>query len=1352
MATNFYPCTSITGTNDGALKHLHGADLSNGAIALVVMSGLASYYILDADSALTENIPVVVSPTTAAGDKRWLFIASTAATITIGTVATGAPGSSVTVENSGTINNAIFDFSIPEGDKGDTGASITSAAFVSNDIVFTKDDSTTVTLVNAKVTLKGEKGDTGDITAELEQLLEDAEQAVTDAQLAETNAGLDAIATAADRVQTGLDVIATAADRIQVNADHDQTALDVIATAADAAQTALDRIATGADAIATAADRLQVDADHDQTALDVIATAADRVQTGLDVIATAADRVQTGLDFIATAADRVQTGIDAAAAAASAALAAGYTGTSTSSLLIAVASKTFTTQAGEQWNTGQWITATSAANPADWMYGQVTSYSGTTLVVDVQRIGGSGTKNDWNLNLSGIAGTAGAGITDQAVGFTATGGLTPKTLTVEDTSAINQDLTTDASPTFNQVNATTVHTTTELVDHIGEHTSSHGVVFDNDVKGGASGSGIDATIYATLGAELAPAMTQALWTEGAGWTITDLTGIATRVASAVTTLAPTSAIIPDITKKYKRVFTISSWTAGTITSTFGGVTSTPYSGDQVVSTYIDPYTTGNLIFTPSADFAGVVSLVSVKELTKGKLTVENDILHYDSRGHANRLAYSTRHLNEMQTDTLLDKSRSSLSCTGGVLTYTLFAMFGNGTFNFNGIPYPVEADSVSIALTAGTDAAPQINYVNFHLVGNTPTLRVSTTYPTDVHIDVATWLVGAVSGSSYTIYSYDRNRYEVDTFVKRVIERFEKSGTLYSSGGAPTVTQTDISIASGCEFFNGIFEMTAANTVTLAGFTIIKNGAFAAATTIAETLFYSDGTAVANNKFANVVWGIVPTTTTVGGTVATTVKLYAILQTKPSTQYTLAQARQDLYEATNYFPSNSAVKNVFVPICRTIVSEDNPTEFQTFDTGLYHKDIRGKITSGGGAASATDVSGLVPKTTTITATAPILIDNTTSADLSANRTVSITPSNTTTAGSIVAATAPGSGLRSVLAIDNGETARSDKALFDATDPSTQAYSDAAAVGTAMTAARRDHKHAMPAIYALADEAVTNAKLAHVATSIIKGRVAAGTGDVEDLSATNVRTIINVADGANAYVHPNHTGEVTSVADGATTIAANAVTLAKLATQAADTVLANVTDGAAVPTAYVVDEQEVLGRITGGRLTGLSAAQILTLINVTAGANVNVYASAAEINTGTEAAKSVSPDSFAGSNAGVRFVTLTLNGATALTTSEKCYQGIPVEMNGMDLISVRADCKVASSSGAVTITIKNGATSMLSTNITLDESETNTDTAAVAAAINTSEDDVATGDLIEAAVSGAGTGVTYCSVTLGFRKP
>jgi len=74
--------------------------------------------------------------------------------------------------------------------------------------------------------------------------------------------------------------------------------------------------------------------------------------------------------------------------------------------------------------------------------------------------------------------------------------------------------------------------------------------------------------------------------------------------------------------------------------------------------------------------------------------------------------------------------------------------------------------------------------------------------------------------------------------------------------------------------------------------------------------------------------------------------------------------------------------------------------------------------------------------------------------------VSTGNASTTAHGFAPKATAPASGLRSVLAIDNGETVRSDKALFDATNP---AALGTASPGSAMTAARRDHVHALPAL-------------------------------------------------------------------------------------------------------------------------------------------------------------------------------------------------------------------------------------------------------------------------------------------------
>lgn len=66
--------------------------------------------------------------------------------------------------------------------------------------------------------------------------------------------------------------------------------------------------------------------------------------------------------------------------------------------------------------------------------------------------------------------------------------------------------------------------------------------------------------------------------------------------------------------------------------------------------------------------------------------------------------------------------------------------------------------------------------------------------------------------------------------------------------------------------------------------------------------------------------------------------------------------------------------------------------------------------------------------------------------------------------------------------------------------------------------------------AIAGNAVTNAKLADMATATFKGRTTAGSGDPEDLSAAQARTLLNVADGATAnsadavlLARANHTG-------------------------------------------------------------------------------------------------------------------------------------------------------------------------------------------------------------------------------------
>jgi hypothetical protein len=89
-----------------------------------------------------------------------------------------------------------------------------------------------------------------------------------------------------------------------------------------------------------------------------------------------------------------------------------FNGTSTTSLTIGTGSKVFATQAGKLWQVGQFVIAAYTTTPANYMYGQVTAYSGTSLTVNVTAIAGSGTQALWSIgiapNASSYATQAGA--------------------------------------------------------------------------------------------------------------------------------------------------------------------------------------------------------------------------------------------------------------------------------------------------------------------------------------------------------------------------------------------------------------------------------------------------------------------------------------------------------------------------------------------------------------------------------------------------------------------------------------------------------------------------------------------------------------------------------------------------------------------------------------------------------------------------------------------------------------------------------------------------------------------------------------------------------------------------------
>ena len=117
---------------------------------------------------------------------------------------------------------------------------------------------------------------------------------------------------------------------------------------------------------------------------------------------------------------------------------------------------------------------------------------------------------------------------------------------------------------------------------------------------------------------------------------------------------------------------------------------------------------------------------------------------------------------------------------------------------------------------------------------------------------------------------------------------------------------------------------------------------------------------------------------------------------------------------------------------------------------------------------------------------------------------------------------------------------------------------------------------------IAPNVVTLPKMAQVATSSFLGRITAATGNVEVLTAAQAKTILaisltsDVVGVLQAAQEPAHTGDVTNPAGSlALTIAAAAVTLAKQANLAANSIIGNNTGAAAVPLALTPAQVKTL---------------------------------------------------------------------------------------------------------------------------------------------------------------------------------
>ena len=343
------------------------------------------------------------------------------------------------------------------------------------------------------------------------------------------------------------------------------------------------------------------------------------------------------------------------------------------------------------------------------------------------------------------------------------------------------------------------------------------------------------------------------------------------------------------------------------------------------------------------------------QISAGDIPILDTDAHFELTTVEGALAENGYYLTDITDDVALKKYTVASGVWGSVWTITVTENFGDDLeFNIDRVHYTHSSDVMTVDATAlaGTDANPKTVFVYVYNNGGTATLAASNTDPDGVleHVHIADYKAGAVGASSRTRYAgHPRKSYAYE-FIAHAVHKFWDDGTRYNSGIDITGIATDITLTAGN--IQTIFTpvTTTALDVSTDGLYHIKNdNSFESKTDFAFTE-YSSGESITANKYYNVVLGVVQDAAT---------RIMALVQkgdTIPGgKEYkNVKEAVEDKYGTLVTSPSDTMLKNLFVPIARVVVYNDGSDELQEIPesgTSIYAIDLRGSSAGGGGSVA-----------------------------------------------------------------------------------------------------------------------------------------------------------------------------------------------------------------------------------------------------------------------------------------------------------------------------------------------------------------------------------------------------------------